>query len=192
MSIRSLTFLSLVLLPLAACDKPVTKVTYQHLANCPSYNLDNKSGSITGGMFQVFMLRGVVHPAKASAPFSFSLNKVNQGGITPGYGGGAFHIMQSSPLFLPIGFGTSVAAGAAYTVPYGQGELFVIANDGADSGTKTFLNYESSDSESVLMTALDPNAAPWVCNVIDESSLNTIHSKQNGYDNGYTPDGKKK
>jgi hypothetical protein len=183
---------------LAGCgnsNRTVT-VTYQHLANCPSFSLGNKSGSIPGGMFQVFMLRGIVNQEANAQNFTFSLQKVNEDNVKPGAGGGAFDIMTQSsvPLFLPVDFSVQVGKGQAYTVPIGQGVLFAVGNDGAEATTTTFLNYKSSGSESVLMSMLDSKFAPLVCpdGVLNDDFLNTIHSKQNDFENNYTPDGAKK
>lgn len=183
----------LCLSALAACGGGDTaRVTYQHLANCSSFSLGDKSGSISNGRFAVFMLRGIVNQDENAQDFTFSLSKVHSGNVVPGDAGASYQIMNSgNPYLVAPTFSAQVPKGSAFTIPYGQGALFVIANEGADASTRTFLNYKSSGSESVLMQMLDSNFTPIDCGTLDAGSLSTIHAKQNEFENAYTPDGTK-
>ena len=192
MSVRTLRLViaPLCLLALTACSgKEATKITYQHLANCKTYI--QPVG--TDGRLQVFMLRGVVNPGDAP-DFLFNLGKVHQNHVTPGNAGAAAQLMTNGQFteFLPVGFTAKVSKGSDYTIPVGTGALFVIYNEGAESTTRTFLNYKSSKSESVLMQMLDSNSTPIDCGEVDAASVAAIRSLQSEFEYKYTAYGQKK
>lgn len=189
----ALAAIAVACLSLSACENKgkTVQITYQHLGNAQSWNLENVSGSDANGMWHVYMLRGVVNQGENAAPFTFDLNKVAlKDGSTVASASGP--MLHAAPYVLSLGFKANVAAKSAYTVPYGKGVMFIIKEDGdTDKTAATSLTYKSEKGESVLITALDPKAVP-AFGSIDQAFLQTLHSKQNDYENSYTPDGKKK
>lgn len=181
--------LAFACLSLAACDKNLVKVSYQQLGNAQSWNLEDKSGGDSNGMWHVYMLRGVVNDGQNAKPFTFDLSKValKDGSVAVSAG----PMLHGAPYVLPANFKAPVAPKEAYTVPYGQGVMFVIKEDNdTDKTANTPLVYKSTPGESVLMVPLDSKAVP-AFGQIDEPFLQALHSKQNAYELAYQPNGNK-
>ena len=187
----AMAVIALACLSLGACNKNLVKVSYQQLGNAQSWNLENKSGGDSNGMWHVYMLRGVVNDGENAKPFTFDLSKValKNGAVVSASG----PMLHGAPYVLPYNFTAAVAPKQAYTVPYGPngGVMFVIKEDGdTDKAAYTSLTYKSATGESVLMIPLDSKATP-AFGVIDTAFLQALHSKQNDYESAYLPNGEK-
>lgn len=188
----ALAVIAAACLSLSACENKgkVVHITYQHLGNTQNWVLNGNQSADATAMWHVYMLRGVVNQGENAVPFIFDINKVAlKDGKTVA---SATKLAQAAgALALPQDFKANVAPKTAYTVPFGTGVLFFIKEDGdTDLSAATPLTYKSTTGESVLITALDPKAVP-LSGMLDQAFLETLHSKQNDYENGYTPDGKK-
>lgn len=178
-------------------------VTYQHLANSPSWSLKGGGENQPNVMWHIYMLRGIVNKGKDAKPFVFDLKKLatNTGDFVD-FSSNA--MLKAAPLTLPSDFKVTVnpqvkPLGTPYTVPLGNGVLFFIKqpNDTEQTAvTHLFyksvaLDAKSGIEEGVIMHMLDAKQ-PVMFGHLDEAFLEEIFAKQNKYENAYDSAGNKK
>ncbi len=182
---------------LSSCDKKdeVVSVTYQQLANFPSWYLSGKGGADATGMWHVYMLRGIVNQDKNAQPFTFDIQKVtikSGGNLNSSFSPMNAANNELPGVTIPIEFKASVPAKSVYTIDNGTGVLFFIKEDNDTEQTAQARLYYNAGGESqpIIMTPLNGSAAA-LYGQLDIDFLNKILVEQNKYKNNYDAAGNK-
>jgi hypothetical protein len=191
---------------LADCNKPADDdviITYQHLGNAQTWNLNDQPGQDKNGMWHVYMLRGIVNKGKEAKPFFFNIDNLNtengKNVNSPGNQAGTNAGQLSPPRILPLDFTVTVKPQEAYTVPLGNPVLFIIKQDNDTEQTpvtRLFYKPKGPDGktrkiqEGVIMHMLDTK--PVTFGHLDVDFLEQMRTIQNEYEHDYEPGGGKK